>query len=109
MLDDPRQLPGDAPLQTAQAQPQAADPQEEAGEPGDPNDMNNAAPTGPSPDVMAILDAHGLQHTQLMDHMGKMIGAIHGLAGEIGKPRVRIPVKDKNGDITHVIEKPSDN
>ena len=109
MLDDPRQLPGDAPPQDAQAQPQAADPQEEAGEPGEPNEMNNAAPTGPSPDVMAILDAHGLQHTQLMDHMGKMIGAIHGLAGEIGKPRVRIPVKDKNGDITHVIEKPSDN
>ena len=82
----PEQMPADIPQQGSMPP-----------EPLDPGMETETMPTGPSPDVLAILEAQGQQNAQLVE-------AIQSLIMEIAKPRMRIPVKDKNGDILHVIE-----
>lgn len=82
MLSQPAPLPGDD-------QPAPKAPQEPA-EPTEPT----AEPAPPSPEMQALLAGHA----NLTDAVGKMAEAI-------SKPRVRVPARDKAGNITHVIDK----
>lgn len=90
MLEHPDPLPGDGePLP-----PEAAEPAEPAApaEPAEP-----PPPQPPSPELQALVAGHA----NLTDAVGKMAEAI-------SKPRVRIPVRDKSGAITHVVDKTED-
>ena len=53
--------------------------------------------TGPAPELKALLDGHA----KLTDAVGEM-------AATLAKPRMRIPVRDKAGVTTHVIDKVAD-
>lgn len=111
MLNHPDPLPGDSDgmqsamdgpgpdgsMQHEQAESQQVE-QQEGAEPNEPAEP--APPPGPSPDVAAMVQAIGMQ----AQHHGAMADSIAQLAQSIGKPRTKIPVRDKHGNITHVIE-----
>jgi hypothetical protein len=61
------------------------------GEAPEPQELQQPSP--PSPEIQALLDGH----VKLTDAVGQ-------LAHAISKPRTKIPVRDKYGNITHVIE-----
>lgn len=94
--------------QTAQGAMAQPDPAEEAAPLGEqqplvPEPMGDvpqepalpAAPAGPSPDVTAMLHALHVQAESIMR-----------LADALATPKKRVPVRDKAGNILHVIETP---
>jgi hypothetical protein len=83
MLNNPDPLPGEQAWQSGMA-------------------IEPAPPAGPSPDVAAMIQALGMQ----AQNHGAMADSIAQLAQSIGKPRTKVPVRDKAGNITHVIEQP---
>ena len=108
MLNHPDPLPGEQAWQSGmpmgegpgpdetpmheQAESPQMEQQELATEPEE-----EKAPPGPSPEMAALLDGH----TRLTDAVGQLTNAI-------SRPRTKIPVRDKHGNITHVIEKLDD-
>jgi hypothetical protein len=109
MLNNPDPLPGEQAWQSGMPMgeghgldetpmhEQAEAPQMEQQEAIEP-----APPAGPSPDVAAMIQALGMQ----AQNHGAMADSIAQLAQSIGKPRTKVPVRDKAGNITHVIEQP---
>jgi hypothetical protein len=61
-------------------------------------------PQQPSPDVLAMLEVFTQQTTAQAQAQMEMANAIAELADSVSKPRKKIPVRDKHGNITHVIE-----
>ena len=108
MLDHPDPLPGEQGEQEPIEGPGPdGSPAHELAEGEQPEPMEPAEPVqpaGPSPDVAAMVQAIGMQ----AQHHGAMANAIAELAHSVGKPRTKIPVRDKHGNITHVIEQGSD-
>ena len=100
MLSHPDPLPSEpGEVETIDGPGPDETPMHEQAEPTEP--MEPAQPPGPSVDVAAMIQAMGLQS----QHHGAMASSISELAHSLGKPRTKIPVRDKAGNITHVIDK----
>lgn len=105
MLDHPDPLPGDRDAWQAglpmdgpgpdgsQQHEQAESPQVEQQESQVEPREEIKEPAPPSPEMLALLDGHA-----------KLTNAVGQLTSAISKPRTKIPVRDKHGNILHVIE-----
>ena len=70
-------------------------------------------PTGPSPEDEAEMERKSMEqlmqnHAQLVDHHHEMAGRMDKLHQAITAPRMRVPVRDAEGNLTHVIDKPAE-
>ena len=94
---EPAEVPGDGPgmdntPQHEQAETPPVEAQEQTAEPEEP-----AEPPQPDPHILALLESQGHVHQALGE-----------LAKVIAQPRKKVPVRDKAGNITHVIESMAD-
>lgn len=74
------------------------------------NDLKteDAQMSGQAQRIPAALKAQSAIAQAIMDGQGQLATALQALAESIAKPKKRIPVRDKKGDILHVIEAPDD-
>lgn len=95
----------EAPQEADEPQPEAMEPQglqEPEPEPQEP--IQPPEPPPPSPEMIALMQGQA----QLADSQSQVAQALIALVEMSGKPRKKVPVRDKAGNLLHVIESVGD-
>jgi Phage P22-like portal protein len=91
-------------IQAAMAQPTPTTDPVEAGEQAEAEAEGEDMATGPSAEVLAILQQQAEHTQQMLEQQGQLTNAIGALIQNLSTPRKRVPVRDKAGNISHVVE-----